>query len=86
VVLATCNLFRCNLFRVSRKSARSSARKWTGSSVYRNREFISGKSEARIPGGALPLHSWPQFIVSKVQSKIDQRIDQPARLRPSHRF
>jgi hypothetical protein len=39
VVSATYNLFRCNLFRVSRTLVRSSARSSTGSEVYVSREL-----------------------------------------------
>jgi hypothetical protein len=86
VVSATYNLFRCNLFRVSRTSARSSARNSTGSELYVNRELTWGQCRGVNAGGIGSALFGPQLVFSKVQLRVDQKLTPPARLRPSYCF
>ena len=76
VVSATCNLFRCNLFRVSRNSGRCE--------VYVNRDYRSPESAAAAPGrlSAPAPHPIPAYN----EDSHDPGLEKIARLRPSHRF
>jgi hypothetical protein len=62
VVSATYNLFRCNLLKDSRKPARSSAGKATGSILHGNREFTCGQCEVFGEPTPSPLHSEPKIF------------------------
>ena len=73
VVSATCNLFRCNLFRVSRKSGKCNH--------YVNRDCGGAKAAYKLPRGPNNRH----LTCFQGTIELDRRI-QPARLRPSYRF